>query len=79
MLQLRPRRPNPSYDRVLFYVVVVRDPRSGRQAAVIKRVLVLDPEGNRNRFDLSHMRFNRAVPEERFRVVPPPGANVVRP
>ena len=77
VLELRPKEPTPHYDRVLFYVTVVG--RDGRQAAVVRRVLIVDAEGNRNRFDFSRLRFNREVPDERFEFRPPPGTRIVHP
>ncbi len=77
VLELRPREPSPHYDRVLFYVTVVG--RDGRQAAVVRRVLIVDAEGNRNRFDFSHLHFNRPVPDERFEFHPPRGTRIVHP
>ncbi len=77
VLELRPKAPTPHYERVLFYVTVVA--RNGRRAAVVHRVLIVDAEGNRNRFDFSHLRFNRPVPDEQFGFQPPAGTRIVRP
>src|SRR5690606_26884686 len=59
VLELRPRRPTPHYDRVLFFIRIVGE--GERRAGVIQRVLILDASGNRNRFDFSEQRFNREV------------------
>ena len=77
VLELRPRQPTPHYDRVLFFVRIVE--RGGARAGIIQRVLILDAAGNRNRFDFRQMRFNREVPEARFRYTPPAGTRRVRP
>ncbi len=77
VLELRPKESTPHYDRVLFYVTVVE--HGTRRAAVVRRVLIVDAEGNRNRFDFSHMRFNRPVPDDRFDFQPPAGTRIVRP
>jgi len=75
VLEVRPRRPSRTYDRVLFFVRVPE----GAPAGVIHRVLIIDAAGNRNRFDFSHLRFNRAIPEDTFHFTPPAGTHVVRP
>lgn len=71
VLELRPRQPTPHYDRLVFYV----DPQSYQ----VRRTLIIDPQGNRNRFDFSHMRYNRGVPPARFRWTPPRGTRVIEP
>ena len=67
VLELRPRRPQPSFDRVLFYV---------QPGGLVRRVLILDHAGNRNRFDFTYSRnaFNGNVGEGTFRWNPPAGA-----
>ncbi|MBX3249161.1 MAG: outer membrane lipoprotein carrier protein LolA [Myxococcales bacterium] len=77
VLELRPRRPTPHYDRVLFFVRLVGE--GAQRAGVIQRVLILDSAGNRNRFDFSELRFNRDVPESRFDYRPPANTRRVRP
>lgn len=72
VLELRPKRENPHYDRVLFYV------DAGRARGVVHRVLIIDHAGNRNRFDFSHFQFNRSVAESTFRWTPPSGAHRVQ-
>ncbi|NOY93515.1 MAG: outer membrane lipoprotein carrier protein LolA [Deltaproteobacteria bacterium] len=75
VLEVRPRRPSRTYDRVLFFVRIP----AGAPAGVIHRVLIIDAAGNRNRFDFSHLRFNHAVPDSTFHFTPPAGTRVVRP
>jgi outer membrane lipoprotein-sorting protein len=41
-------------------------------------VLIVDHAGNRNRFDFSNLRFDRDVPDSRFRFTPPAGTRRVR-
>ena len=76
VLELRPRTPSPRYDRVLFFVRVVH--AGGRAAGVIERVVILDAVGNRNQFDFSKLRFNRAVPDSRFTLKVPKGTRRIR-
>lgn len=75
VLELRPKVPSPHYDRILFYVQLVGS--EGAQAGVVRRVLIIDPAGNRNRFDFSNMKFNRDVPDAVFHFVPPRGTHRV--
>ncbi len=77
VLELRPRVPSPNYEKVLFFVQVVE--QGGRRAGIIKRVLIIDAAGNRNRFDFQGLRFNSDVPDRRFRFSPPRGARRVSP
>ncbi len=77
VLELRPKVASPHYEKVLFFVQVVE--QGGRRAGVIKRVLVIDAAGNRNRFDFDNLRFNVDVPDSRFRFTPPRGTRRVEP
>jgi outer membrane lipoprotein carrier protein len=76
VLELRPKEESPHYERLLFYVQLVGS--GERRAGVVRRVLIVDHAGNRNRFDFSNLRFNRDVPDSRFRFTPPPGTRRVR-
>lgn len=60
VLELRPKKPQPQYERLVFYV------GAGNSRGVVHRMLILDAAGNRNRFDFSHLRFDHEVSEERF-------------
>lgn len=75
VLELRPRAPNPNYDRILFYVLKQDD----RPTGVVRRVLIIDPAGNRNRFDFSEMQWNPRVSDGTFRFRPPGGVRCIRP
>jgi len=74
VLELKPIEPSPHFDRILFYVE--SDPRL---RGLVRRVLIVDPLGNRNRFDFSELRFNRKVPASLFSYLPPPGTRVLSP
>ncbi len=74
VLELRPRVESPHYQRILFYVE--RDPRF---RGLVRRVLIIDPNGNRNRFDFSAFEFNRAAADDQFRFQPPAGTRRVTP
>ncbi len=77
VLELRPRRATPHYEKVLFFVRVVQ--QGGERAGVIHRVLIIDAAGNRNRFDFRRMRFNREVESDTFNFTAPTGTQRVRP
>jgi len=61
VLELRPRRPDPRYARILLFVDA--DPA---RAGVVHRVRIDDHEGNVNRFFLRRPRFNRELPADLF-------------
>lgn len=75
VLELRPREASPHYDRILFYVLK----RDGRPTGVVRRVLIVDPSGNRNRFDFSNVSWNPDVSARTFRFRAPSGVRCVRP
>ncbi|MEM7436301.1 MAG: outer membrane lipoprotein carrier protein LolA [Myxococcota bacterium] len=77
VLQLVPRKPSPSYEQLVFYVRALES--GGKQAGVVQRVLIIDAEGNRNRFDFSKIKFNRDVPDKRFNFRAPKGTHRVSP
>jgi len=66
-----PKTPSPAYQKVLFYV--------DGATSQVRRVLIVDGQGNRNRFDFENPRVNETIPVERFKFVPPPGTSVIRP
>lgn len=75
VLELRPKTESPHYDRILFYV-----PRQdNRPSGVVRRVLIVDPHGNRNRFDFSNMQWNPTVQPSEFDFSPPSGVQCTRP
>ncbi|MBS2018574.1 MAG: outer membrane lipoprotein carrier protein LolA [Deltaproteobacteria bacterium] len=66
-----PKTPSPAYQKVLFYV--------DSQTSQVRRVLIVDGQGNRNRFDFENPKVNEAVTDERFKFTPPAGTQVIRP
>ena len=66
-----PKTPTPAYQKVLFYV--------DTPTSQVRRVLIVDGQGNRNRFDFENPKVNEAVREDRFKFTPPPGTQVIRP
>lgn len=68
-LELRPRRADPHYRRIVLYVS-----NEASSLGVVRRVAIEDPDGNWNRFDFSDLRFNRDVNASTFEFQPPSGA-----
>jgi outer membrane lipoprotein carrier protein len=71
-----PRVANPGYEKVLFYIdealLAKGDP------ACVRRVLVIDAQGNRNRFDFIHVEQPDEIGESEFTFEAPPGTNIVK-
>ncbi len=66
-----PKVPNPAATKVLFYIDVA--------TSQARRVMVIDGQGNRNRFDFLNARINEPVTVQQFKFNPPQGTTVVRP
>jgi outer membrane lipoprotein carrier protein len=71
LLEGVPKDATPAYQKLLMYI-------DGRTAQV-RRVLVLDAQGNRNRFDFSAPKLNQKVPAGEFKFTPPRGTTIVKP
>jgi outer membrane lipoprotein carrier protein len=71
VLVATPKQPTPAYSRVLFYV--------DTGTSQVRRVMIIDGQGNRNRFDFSNPQFNMTVAPDTFRYTPPPGTTIVHP
>ncbi len=71
VLEGTPREATPAYQKVLLYV--------DAQTNQVRRVLVLDAQGNRNRFDFSAPVVNQPVAKGEFEFTPPPGTRVIKP
>jgi len=71
-----PRIPNPGYKTVLFYI---DDSllKKGDLGAV-RRVLVVDAQGNRNRFDFIHAEEPSSIPASEFTFTPPKGTEIIK-
>ena len=66
-----PKQPTAAYQKVLLYV--------DKKTFQVRRVLLLDAQGNRNRFDFDAPEVNVKVPANEFAYTPPPGTTPVRP
>ena len=66
-----PREPTPAYQKMMLYV----------DAATyqVRRVLLLDAQGNKNRFDFVKPVVNKKPPAGEFQFTPPPGTQVIKP
>jgi len=73
VLELRPKTPTPHFDRLLFYVE-----RAAAVRGLVRRMLIIDGSGNRNRFDFSKLKFNSNVDLSTFKYTPPPGTRRVQ-
>ena len=65
-----PKTASPAYTKVLFYV--------DKESTQVRRVLIVDGQGNRNRFDFQNPRVNDTLKEELFQFTPPPGTAVIK-
>lgn len=72
VLELRPKKPNPHFERLLFYVE-----SSAALRGLVRRIVIVDASGNRNRFDFSAFKFNAGTPESTFEWRPPADARKV--
>jgi outer membrane lipoprotein carrier protein len=66
-----PKTPTAAYTKVLFYV--------DAQSYQVRRVMIIDSQSNRNRFDFEEPRVNEVVPAAEFVFQAPPGTTTVRP
>ncbi len=66
-----PKQPTPAYSKVLFYV--------DSATSQVRRVMVVDGQGNRNRFDFVNPKVNEPVKAGEFAFTPPTGTSIVRP
>jgi len=72
----KPRSPSPSYDFVMFYVnkalLEKGDPNC------LERIVIVDAQGNKNRFDFTEAAFPASVPASEWEFTPPPGTNITK-
>jgi outer membrane lipoprotein-sorting protein len=74
VLNGKPRQATPNYESCFFYVddalLQKKDP------GVIRRVLILDAQGNRNRFDFEESTQPASIDPGEFVFTPPPGTDI---
>ena len=72
----KPKEPTPHYDSIMFYVdkllLEKKDP------GVIRRILIVDAQGNRNRFDLEGAAQPEKIDPAEFTFTPPAGTNITQ-
>jgi outer membrane lipoprotein carrier protein len=66
-----PKEPTPAYQKILLYV-------DGKTSQV-RRVMLIDAQGNRNRFDFEKPVVNEPAAPNEFNFIAPPGTKVVKP
>lgn len=66
-----PKDPTPAYQKMLLYV--------DKKTAQVRRVMLIDAQGNRNRFDFIKPVVNEKTKPAEFDFKPPPGTKVIRP
>ena len=71
VLEGTPKEATPAYQKLLLYV--------DAQTSQVRRALILDAQGNRNRFDFSAPVVNQPVAKGEFDFTPPPGTKVIKP
>ena len=71
VLEGTPKDATPAYQKMLLYV--------DAQTNQVRRVLILDAQGNRNRFDFETPIVNDPVAKDEFNFSPPAGTKVIKP
>lgn len=71
VLEATPKEASPAYQKVLLYV--------DSQTNQVRRALILDAQGNRNRFDFDAPVVNQAAAKDEFTFDPPKGTKIVKP
>jgi len=66
-----PKEPTPAYQKMLLYV--------DAGTYQVRRVLLLDAQGNKNRFDFKTPEVNKKAPAGEFDFKAPPGTQVIKP
>ncbi len=71
VLEGTPKAATPAYQKMLLYV--------DAQTNQVRRALILDAQGNRNRFDFETPVVNDPVQKTEFEFTPPPGTKIIKP
>jgi len=71
VLEGTPKTPTPAYQKVLIYI--------DAGTAQVRRMLILDAQGNRNMFTFENPVVNMPAPAGEFEFTPPPGTQIVHP
>jgi outer membrane lipoprotein carrier protein len=71
VLECVPKEASPAYQKMLLYI--------DGETAQGRRVLILDAQGNKNRFDFSNPVINKPVAKSEFEFTPPKGTKIIKP
>jgi outer membrane lipoprotein carrier protein len=71
VLEGTPKEATPAYAKTILYV--------DAQTNQVRRALILDAQGNRNRFDFETPVVNLPVQKSEFEFTPPPGTKIIKP
>ncbi len=71
VLMGEPREPTPAYQKILLYV--------DAKTSQVRRVMLMDAQGNRNGFDFTNPVVNKKPSSDEFAFSPPKGTKVIRP
>ena len=72
----KPRTPSPTYEYVMFYVSKALLEKGDPGA--IERIVIVDAQGNKNRFDFTEAAFPASVPATEWEFTPPAGTNITK-
>lgn len=75
VLEAIPKEPTPVMTRMLLFVGDGRGDRYGE----VERILVVDAQGNHNRFDFHELKTGKDIPNREFTFRPPRGTSVIHP
>jgi outer membrane lipoprotein-sorting protein len=70
----KPREPNPSYELVMFYVN--KEKLEKGAADCIERIVIVDAQGNKNRFDFTDASFPASIDSKEWDFTPPAGTDI---
>ncbi len=70
VVEAKPKEATPAYKAMILYVDAA--------TAQVRRVLLVDAQGNRNRFDFSSPAVNTKVEPSEFTFAPPSGTQIIR-
>ncbi len=71
-----PKTKNPQYEQVLFYIDTAK--LSAGDPSTVSGVLILDAQGNKNRFELHSVSFPDKIDPSEFQFTAPPGTNITK-
>lgn len=71
VLEGTPKEATPAYQKIILYV--------DQATNQVRRVLILDAQGNKNRFEFNSAVANQTVEKKEFEFTPPAGTKTVKP